>query len=1167
MSWKRWLFVVAAGWSLGAGAQRVQAESLFKPGEGLYLGIIHSNMSSSYVETFVQDASKRAAVYGGYINFMQGVSASDFNNWVTGVKSSSPGSGLFITMEPWGCFTNFFINWHPGNPCYDKTLLYAQQFRDTELPVFLSFAHEANGNWYNWSPAYANIDLISNSTYIVGWRNFASLIKSNAPNVSMVWSMNAEGTRVNEVQVSAPTAIYPGDDLVDWVGLSVYNGFGYGNDRNEVTDHKLYHPLHGGFWNQFDDFYTIFSDPANTSGHHKPMVLSETGCYAPMSPPDTNFPYTKDTVLAEFNTLWAGTSTKELILDHGSSTEPWGNSTWNPTCMTLSIDNDALKFVPIAFNNGVYVSGAMNQNLGMSDWSSVSKFRLNIRRISNSQVNPRVRIQLRSGTIGDTNRADYSVDVGSSTFVDVDRLKSNFALTGNFSWSDIKAMTLRIESTGTTNQLPAGILIDYIMVLYQAPDLDQQWSAVSTKSGASLSAWSVTNQAGSLYVAGTPNPSGDLAESSFTLANGNWSTYTNLYLQMKKTTGNPVLRVRITDAQGHYGIHDFSVTNTDWQPFVVPLKSVVPSDSFDWTGVRQVLFDVRGAPGASLGLLVDEMSLGYYSTNTIRHEIPSEIVFNKKNWLRQLYSVEDYQTDIGPDALGLRTNFPNLQMINYFNVSKVVNGVLHDYRISGTGIDSSLMALYNELTSNDYFLAAVKVPAPALTLSTNSLSMIKGGQQALTVQSSAQPVLPVTWQLEKISGDTDISKVSGDADHTFRNNDWNTAWSMAFSAAIDNDDFANGSAQFRFRCGDSISETVTVRSVGGYSWHTPSAAEPPDSTMRDPSAQAASIEPVAIYNGTLANAFTQTGGVLYHRKSGQASWSASAFSFDRQTVVSGKTNAYWKAVIPADTYAGGDTVEYYLKVAYGNCDTTYIDASDSDVYGAISLTEATAQTVPFSFTYAQNYLITASAGGQGTIEPAGEISLVAGRSQLFSISSSNFYRIADILIDGVSAGLSLGNTDTVYAYTWNNASAPGTIEAVFTETVTTNNPGNVPQLWLAQYYPEAPDYENAADTDTDGDGLSAWREYIAGTDPTSASSTLEVETLPAGPNSSDPVIRWMSAGPTQRYSIYWTDDLSGDWSALASGLQYDEASLQSYTDTVHQAAQPSFYRVQVERNP
>ena len=72
------------------------------------------------------------------------------------------------------------------------------------------------------------------------------------------------------------------------------------------------------------------------------------------------------------------------------------------------------------------------------------------------------------------------------------------------------------------------------------------------------------------------------------------------------------------------------------------------------------------------------------------------------------------------------------------------------------------------------------------------------------------------------------------------------------------------------------------------------------------------------------------------------------------------------------------------------------------------------------------YTITASAGAGGTINPSGDVTVVEGNNQSFTISASAGFEIADVLVNGSSVG-------AVASYTFNNVTADQTIHATFEE--------------------------------------------------------------------------------------------------------------------------------------
>src|SRR5207244_4102552 len=76
--------------------------------------------------------------------------------------------------------------------------------------------------------------------------------------------------------------------------------------------------------------------------------------------------------------------------------------------------------------------------------------------------------------------------------------------------------------------------------------------------------------------------------------------------------------------------------------------------------------------------------------------------------------------------------------------------------------------------------------------------------------------------------------------------------------------------------------------------------------------------------------------------------------------------------------------------------------------------------------------IAASQGADGSISPAGSVSVDCGSSRTFTITPAACYHVADVLVDGVSVG-------AVSSYTLNNVTGNHTIAASFAvgvETIT-----------------------------------------------------------------------------------------------------------------------------------
>lgn len=161
--------------------------------------------------------------------------------------------------------------------------------------VLVRFAHEMNGTWYAWSQ--------DPTAYVAAFRLVAEAVH-RAPGCGMLWApnygggypfsggayqakpgtpaydlldTNHDGTLDEQDDPYAP--YYPGDDAVDWVGLSLYHwGNRYPWGANAVPEaNKFADQLSGNYNGQIGDerivpdFYATYAE-----GHGKPLAIVET---------------------------------------------------------------------------------------------------------------------------------------------------------------------------------------------------------------------------------------------------------------------------------------------------------------------------------------------------------------------------------------------------------------------------------------------------------------------------------------------------------------------------------------------------------------------------------------------------------------------------------------------------------------------------------------------------------------------------------------------------------------------------------------------------------------------------------------------------------------------------------------------------------------------------
>lgn len=133
----------------------------------------------------------------------------------------------------------------------DYLIEQAKYLESTGCRILLRFANEMNDQTCAWYTEDYN-------EYIEKFRLVASVFKTYAPSVGIVWAPNFYPADTIDLY-------YPGDEYVDYVGLSVYKGY------SPKTD-PLGKGVDRGRWsNVLDQVY-------DTYGDRKPIIVSESGC-------------------------------------------------------------------------------------------------------------------------------------------------------------------------------------------------------------------------------------------------------------------------------------------------------------------------------------------------------------------------------------------------------------------------------------------------------------------------------------------------------------------------------------------------------------------------------------------------------------------------------------------------------------------------------------------------------------------------------------------------------------------------------------------------------------------------------------------------------------------------------------------------------------------------
>lgn len=209
----------------------------YEPERGMYVGayIEQGNLTGNNIDkynNFNKVTNKKHAIYFTYHNY-----GTPFpKKFASEVKEA--GGGIQLALEP-----NQGLNSVQDNEYLRQ---FARDAKAAGIPIFLRFASEMNGSWVAW---HGNPQQYKEKFALVH-----KVMKEEAPNVAMTWVPNS-------VPVNNINQYYPGDNVVDWVGLNLYSVPFFNGDASKPADHV--NPL-----DLIDEFYQQYASK-------KPMMIGE----------------------------------------------------------------------------------------------------------------------------------------------------------------------------------------------------------------------------------------------------------------------------------------------------------------------------------------------------------------------------------------------------------------------------------------------------------------------------------------------------------------------------------------------------------------------------------------------------------------------------------------------------------------------------------------------------------------------------------------------------------------------------------------------------------------------------------------------------------------------------------------------------------------------------
>ena len=122
---------------------------------------------------------------------------------------------------------------------------YAREVKQTNIPIMIDFACEMNGNWFYWSgicsggktkdkygdPALAD----GPEKYRDAYRHIINIFKEEGAN-NVTWVFHVDAYSDPAESWNNYSAYYPGDDYIDWIGVSAYGSTSAGEVDENFTE-------------------------------------------------------------------------------------------------------------------------------------------------------------------------------------------------------------------------------------------------------------------------------------------------------------------------------------------------------------------------------------------------------------------------------------------------------------------------------------------------------------------------------------------------------------------------------------------------------------------------------------------------------------------------------------------------------------------------------------------------------------------------------------------------------------------------------------------------------------------------------------------------------------------------------------------------------------------
>lgn len=302
--------------SFGPAPTAAPGRARLQPASGAYFGL-NLDWGNETAQQASDSFGHTPAVWVQFADFpMDGGTRANVEAFIEQV--AGVGGMALLTLEP-----------HDGlaavtdEAAADLGDVLARAWTDHGVPMFVRFAHEMNGSWYPWSQ--------QPNAYVTAFQRVAKAVHQHSPSSAMIWAPNqgggypftggkygaaarskdaaaldTDGDGTVDAKDDPYAPYYPGDDAVDWIGVSLYHwGLAYPWGENELprpgTFEKLIRGVDTGQHQggaTIPDLYKVYAD-----GHDKPLAIIETAIL--YDPSATTGPSEKDLKSAWFDQVYS----------------------------------------------------------------------------------------------------------------------------------------------------------------------------------------------------------------------------------------------------------------------------------------------------------------------------------------------------------------------------------------------------------------------------------------------------------------------------------------------------------------------------------------------------------------------------------------------------------------------------------------------------------------------------------------------------------------------------------------------------------------------------------------------------------------------------------------------------------------------------------------------